>query len=158
MGVEREIRFLVTEGEPPAGGRRLVQAYLLRGRATLRVRLVDGREARATLKLPRAEGRWEWELGVPAVLVRWLLALPLPRVEKTRLVLGELEVDRLSWPEPLLLCECELAPGTGPDLRDVEARQRWMEARRPGWVRAWHDVTDDRRFTNARLARRRPVS
>lgn len=156
MAVEREIRFRVTEGEPPPDGVAMVQAYLLRARVTARVRLVSGGRASATLKLPRAEGRTEWECRIPVGLARALLRLPLPRVEKTRRREGRLDVDRLEWPVGIVLVELELAPGEGPDLRDVAARARTMEAHRPSWVRAWHDVTDDPDYTNARLARRRP--
>ena len=133
-----------------------MQAYLLRGRVSARVRLVDGRRARATVKAPRREGRFEWECPVPAGLARALLALPLPRVEKRRLVDGDLEVDTYGWPAGLVVIECELADGAGPDLRNAPARAAWMEARRPSWVQAWRDVTDDPAFTAARLARRRP--
>jgi CYTH domain-containing protein len=153
MPVEREIRFRVAEGEPPPGGEPMVQVYLLRGRATARVRLVADRAARFALKLPRTEGRFEWECPVPAALARALLRLPLPRVEKTRRREGRLEVDRLAWPPGIVLVELELAPGEGPDLRDAPARARAMEAHRPAWVRAWSDVTDDPDYTNARLAR-----
>lgn len=156
MGIEREIRFRVSRGGPPSGGRAIVQAYLLRGRATLRVRLVEGAQAWLTLKLPGREGRFEWQRRVPVALARALLALPLPRVEKTRLRQDGLEIDRLHWPERLVLCEWELAPGEGPDLRDAAGRSGWMEARRPAWVEDWHDVTDDPDYTNAALARRRP--
>lgn len=156
MAIEREIRFRVSEGEPHVEGRPHVQAYLLRGKVTLRVRLLAGGPARLTLKAPRSEGRFEWECAIPVPLARALLALPLPRVEKTRHREGELEVDRVAWPERMVLVECELAKGAGPDLRDATARRAWMEARRPDWVVAWEDVTDDPRFTNARLARRRP--
>ena len=155
MAIEREIRFRVTEGEPPAGGRRLLQGYLLRGRATARVRVAEGRGAWLTVKLPAAEGRHEFEWPLPAPLAHALLRLPLPLVEKTRLCEGRLEVDRLLWPPGLVLVELELAAGEGPDLRDATARQRFMEQHRPAWVRAWHDVTDDPDYTNARLARRR---
>lgn len=155
MAIEREIRFLVTEGAPPPGGRRMVQAYLLRGRASARVRLAEGEAARLTVKLPAAEGRHEWQCALPQVLARAVLRLPLPRVEKTRRCEGRLEVDRLSWPPGVVLVELELAEGEGPDLRDVEARRRLMEAHRPAWVRAWSDVTDDPTWSNARLARRR---
>ncbi len=156
LAVEREIRFRVTRGEPPTGGRAMVQAYVWRGRGTLRVRLVEGGEARMTLKAPRHEGRFEWEWPIPASLARTVLALPLPRVEKTRLRSGRLEVDRLSWPAPIVLCELELGADEGPDLRDADARRRVMEGHRPEWVEDWEDVTDDPRYTNARLARRRP--
>jgi CYTH domain-containing protein len=156
MALEREIRFRVTEGEPPAGGRRMVQAYLLRGPATARVRLTEGRPARFTLKLPAAEGRHEFECRLPAPLARAVLRLPLARIEKTRRQEGRLEVDRLHWPADIVLVELELRPGEGPDLRDADARGRFMEAHRPPWVRAWHDVTDDPAYTNAGLARRRP--
>jgi len=156
MAREREIRFRVTDGEPPPGGRRMVQGYLLRGRATARVRIGEARGARFTVKLPAAEGRHELDWPVPERLARALLRLPLPRVEKLRRREGRLEIDRVLWPEALVLVELELRDGEGPDLRDVEARRAFMEAHRPPWVRAWHDVTDDPDYTNARLARRRP--
>lgn len=155
MAREREIRFRVTEGDPPAGGRRLVQGYLLRGPITARVRIAEGKAARFNVKLPAAEGRHEFEWRLPEALARALLRLPLPRVEKRRRREGRLEVDRVDWPMDLVLVELELRDGEGPDLRDVEARRRFMEAHRPPWVRAWHDVTDDPDYTNARLARRR---
>ncbi|GAF99843.1 unnamed protein product, partial [marine sediment metagenome] len=85
-----------------------------------------------------------------------LLTLPLPRVEKYRAVDGDLEVDQYSWPEGLLVVECELGEGAGPALRDRAACSAWMEARRPAWVKAWRDVTSDHSMTAARLARRRP--
>jgi len=156
MALEREIRFRVTDGEPPAGGRRMEQAYLLRGRATARVRLGEGKGARFNVKLPAAEGRHEFHWPLPERLARALLRLPLPRVEKIRRREGRLEVDRLTWPEDIVLVELELREGEGPDLRDVEARRCFMEAHRPPWVRAWHDVTDDVAYTNAQLAKRRP--
>jgi len=155
MALEREIRFRVTDGDPPAGGRRMEQAYLLRGRATARVRVGEEKGARFNVKLPAAEGRHEFQWPLPERLARALLRLPLPRIEKTRRREGRLEVDHLSWPEDIVLVELELRDGEGPDLRDVEARRRFMETHRPAWVRAWHDVTDDPAYTNARLARRR---
>jgi CYTH domain-containing protein len=154
MAIEREIRFRVTEGTPPAGGVRMEQAYLLRGRVTARVRVAEGRGARMTLKAPRGDGRWEWEWYVSEFLARALLRLPLPRVHKTRRREGRLEVDTLTWPPEIVLVELELADGEGPDLRDAAGRAAFMEAQRPAWVRAWHDVTDDPAYTNARLARR----
>jgi len=157
MSIEREIRFLVTAGRPPPGGARMVQAYLLRGPATLRVRAVEGKPARLTLKLPRGDGRYEWEWRVPGALAGALLRLPLPRVEKRRSLEGRLEVDRLEWPRELVLVELELGAGEGPELRDAAARARFMEAHRPAWVEAWSDVTDDPTYTNASLARRRPT-
>lgn len=155
MAREREIRFRVTDGEPPAGGRHLEQAYLLRGPATARVRVGEERGALFNVKLPAAEGRYEFQWPLPERLARALLRLPLPRVEKVRRREGRLEVDRLIWPADLVLVELELRDGEGPDLRDVDARRRFMEAHRPPWVRAWHDVTDDPDYTNARLARKR---
>jgi|SRR5690606_5502487 len=155
MALEREIRFRVTEGEPPAGGRRMEQAYLLRGPMTVRVRTGEPEGARFNVKLPAPEGRREYQWPLPGWLARALLRLPLPRIEKTRLRAGRLEIDRLSWPCEIVLVELELHDGEGPDLRDAAARGRFMEAHRPPWVRAWHDVTDDPDYTNARLARRR---
>ena len=155
MATEREIRFLVTEGTPPRRGREMVQGYLLRGRLTARVRLIDGCEGWLALKAPRYEGRREWECRVPVRLARWLLALPLPRVEKLRAADGDLEIDQYSWPPGLVVVECELDAGAGPDLRDRDACSAWMEARRPAWVKTWRDVTSDPSMTAARLARRR---
>lgn len=132
------------------------QAYLLRGRVTARVRNTRGKGAKAGVKLPFRDGRLEWEWRLPEALARAVLALPLPRVVKTRSREGRLEVDILGWPAGIVLVELELAPGEGPDLRDAAARARFMEAHRPAWVRAWRDVTDDPDYTNARLARRRP--
>jgi CYTH domain-containing protein len=155
MAREREIRFRVIEGDPPAGGRRLVQGYLLRGPITARVRIAEDGPARLNVKLPAAEGRHEFECWLPEPLAHALLRLPLPRVEKRRRREGRLEVDRFEWPTELVLVELELRDGEGPDLRDVEARRALMEAHRPAWVRAWTDVTDDPDYANARLARRR---
>ena len=155
MAIEREIRFRVTQGEPPAGGISMQQAYLLRGPLTARVRVAAGKGARMTVKAPYRDGRLEWEWRVPDVVARALLWLPLPRVEKSRRREGRLEVDVLRWPPGIVLVELELAPGEGPDLRDAVARAALMETHRPPWVRAWHDVTDDPNYTNARLARRR---
>ncbi|RIL05180.1 MAG: hypothetical protein DCC71_11370 [Proteobacteria bacterium] len=148
----------MTDGEPPAGGVPMAQAYLLRGPVTARVRVAEGRGARMTVKAPAPgrDGRREWEWRVPETLARALLRLPLPCVVKTRREEGRLEVDRLEWPPDIVLVELELAPGEGPDLRDAAARAAFMESHRPAWVRAWHDVTDDPDYTNARLAKRRP--
>ena len=155
MAIEREIRFRVTNGEPPAGGRRIVQAYVLRGRLTARVRVDEEKGARVTVKWPAREGRHEFDWPFPDALARAVVKLPLPVVEKTRCCEGRLEIDRVSWPPGVVLVELELEPGEGPDLRDPAARQAFMEGHRPAWVRAWRDVTDDPDYTNARLARRR---
>jgi CYTH domain-containing protein len=156
VATEREIRFLVTEGTPPRRGREMVQGYLLRGRISARVRLIEDREGWLALKAPRREGRLEWECSIPRWLARCLLVLPLPRVEKVRAVDGELEIDRYTWPPGLLVVECELAEGAGPHLGDRDACGAWMEQRRPEWVKAWRDVTADPSMTAARLARRKP--
>lgn len=132
------------------------QAYLLRGRITARVRNTRGKGAKAGVKLPFRDGRLEWEWRLPEALARALLALPLPRVVKTRSRSGRLEIDVLEWPPGIVLVELELAPDEGPDLRDAPARAHFMEAHRPAWVLAWRDVTDEPDYTNARLARRRP--
>jgi CYTH domain-containing protein len=155
VAIEREIRFRVTDGHPPPGGVAMVQAYLLRGPITARVRIAEGKPARMTVKAPFRDGRLEWEWRIPDRAANALLKLPLPRVEKTRRQEGRLEVDVLSWPPNVVLVELELAPEEGPDLRDAAARAALMESHRPAWVRAWKDVTDDPAYTNARLARRR---
>jgi CYTH domain-containing protein len=147
----------VTDGQPPPSECvSLEQVYLLRGRVTARVRNTLGKGAKAGVKLPFRDGRLEWEWRLPEAIARALLALPLPRVVKTRSRAGRLEIDVLEWPPGIVLIELELASGEGPDLRDAAARARCMEAHRPAWVRGWRDVTDDPAYTNARLARRRP--
>jgi len=153
VAIEREIRFRVTEGQPPShGGLGLRQLYLMRYPATLRVRLPVAGRATLTLKWPREEGSYEWECGFPVALARWLFLLPLPRVEKVRFEERDLEVDVFSWPRSLVLIECELPPEGGPRLGDVQARAAWMERRRPPWVRAWEDVTGKPEYANAELA------
>jgi CYTH domain-containing protein len=155
LAIEREIRFRVTDGDPPPGGVALLQGYLLRGRVTARVRVTEGKPARVTVKAPYRDGRFEWELRVPEALAHALLRLPLPCVAKRRRREGRLDVDVLEWPPDVVLVELELAPDEGPDLRDAAARAALMESHRPAWVRAWSDVTDDPDYTNARLARTR---
>ncbi len=156
MGLEREIRFLVTDGRPAAPGRSIVQIYLWR-RPALRVRLVDDREARLNLKVARGLADREWELPVPAFVARMLARLPLPRVEKTRCVEGRLEIDCYQWPRELVVVECELGADETLDLDDPAARSRWMEARRPAWVGAWRDVSEERTLRAASLAATRRV-
>ena len=156
MAIEREIRFRVIDGAPPAGGVRMQQAYLLRGPVTARIRIAEGKGARVTVKAPRGDGRYEGAWRAPEALARALLKLPLPCVRKTRRREGRLEVDCLEWPPGIVLIELELEPGEGPDLRNAPARAAFMEAHRPAWVREWQDVTDDPTYTNAQLAKRPP--
>jgi CYTH domain-containing protein len=155
MSIEREIRFLVTDGDPPDGGERIEQAYLLRA-PPVRVRLRDGRRAALTLKAKAgALARFEWEREIPVPWARRAVALGFPRVEKRRVRDGDLEIDVFSWPRPLVIVECELEASDAAVLDDPARRSAWMEARRPPWVRAWRDVTDERGWSNAALARRR---
>ena len=153
MALEREIRFLVTEGTPPAGGESIVQAFLLRRPVALRVRVLGGTRAVVTLKAKRGAANLEWERPVPLALARAVLGGRFPRVEKTRLRDGDLEVDVFAWPVPMVVVECELPHDAPVDLEDPAARAAWMAGRRPAWVRAWHDVTGDRSLSNAALAR-----
>src|SRR4030095_13853901 len=92
VAIEREIRFRVTDGHPPPGGVAMVQAYLLRGPITARVRIAERQPARMTVKAPFRDGRLEWEWRIPDRAANALLKLPLPRVEKTRRKEGRLEV------------------------------------------------------------------
>jgi CYTH domain-containing protein len=154
LAIEREIRCLVTEGTPPGGGEPIVQAFLLRRPVALRVRIRGDARAVVTLKAPLGAANLEWERRIPLVLARAVLRLPFPRIEKTRLVQGDLEVDAFSWPRPMVVVECELPPEAPVDLDDAASRARWIEPRRPSWVRAWSDVTGDRSLSNAALARR----
>ena len=135
------------------------QAYLLRGRVTARVRVAEGKGARMTVKAPRGDGRYEWEWRVPESVARALLRLAASLRAQDAASRGTSRSGLASSGRPaIVLVELELDAGEGPDLRDAAARVAFMEAHRPAWVRAWHDVTDDPDYTNARLravARRR---
>jgi CYTH domain-containing protein len=157
VGIEREIRYVVTEGTPPAGGEPLVQAFLLRRPVALRVRVLGGARAVVTLKAKRGAANLEWERPFPLALARAVLRGRFPRIEKTRLRDGDLEIDVFAWPGPLVVVECELPANAPIDLEDPAARAAWMASRRPAWVRAWHDVTGDRSLSNAALAKPRPT-
>ena len=133
MGLEREIRYWVTEGEAPSGGVEMVQAYFLR-RPALRIRLIDQCRGEFTLKIHRAQGSYELEGRLPVTLVRLLLRLPLPRVEKLRLREGPLEVDTYFWPRRVTIVECELSPDDALQLGDsADVQHAWKACDPAGW-------------------------
>lgn len=148
MGREIERKFLVTgEGwrANVVRSRAMVQAYVARGEQTsVRVRILDDREARLTIK-GRVSGmtRAEFEYPVPVEDARALIAMRMGRlVAKRRHDVNEggriWEVDVFEGEfSGLVMAECELAA-------EDEA------VARPGWL--GREVTHDARYYNAALA------
>lgn len=146
MGTEIERKFLVTgdRWRSLAVGTLYRQGYLARGRATVRVRVVDER-GYLTIK-GKNEGirRLEYEYEIPIEEARLLLTglCDQPIIEKYRyrvLIDGYVwEVDEfLGVNAGLIVAEVELADeGDRPTL--------------PDWVGA--EVSDDPRYYNANLA------
>lgn len=150
-GPPREIerKFLV-DGDGWRGAvrreRKIRQAYLARtGAAQVRVRIVDGDEAKLTIKSADPERtRTEFEYDVPVEEARAMLDLATGAViEKTRFVVPESggrewEIDVFDHPlEGLVLAEIEL---------DEEGEDIAL----PDWC--GREVTGDARFYNAELA------
>ena len=150
MGVEIERRFIVDPSGLPRSlprGKRLVQGFLsLEPVVRIRIARPEGREGRTkeraylTIKGPGKRVRKEFEYEVPLPDARGLLKLCGERkIEKVRTVIGPWELDRyLGRFKGLWLVEIELKSARSP-LPDPL----------PDWVR--REVTDDPRYTNARL-------
>ncbi|HVY50700.1 MAG TPA: CYTH domain-containing protein [Devosia sp.] len=145
---EIERKFLVTgEGwRKKAGGpSRLEQGYLARGRrATVRVRIKDGKAATLTIKSrERGANRAEFEYRIGVRDARALLELcGSSRIEKQRYTISQ---GKLNWEvdvfggrhEGLVLAEVELPSSDTP----VEL---------PNWI--GEEVTSDPRYRNSALA------
>lgn len=144
---EIERKFLVTgDGwkKRVTGHTHIEQGYLAKGRrATIRVRIRDGKEATLTIKSrERGISRDEFEYKVPLKHARALMALcGSARIEKQRYTVpvGKLvwEVDAfLDRPDNLILAEIEL------DREDQQIKL-------PDWV--GEEVTADPRYRNSSL-------
>jgi adenylate cyclase len=89
MALEIERRFLVADTSCLDGldGDHVIQAYLARGSATVRIR-ITGKSAWLTIKGPGRLARSEWEYSIPPADAREILELALPgKIEKTRYLL-----------------------------------------------------------------------
>lgn len=153
MGIEIERKFLVDGDAWRAGvtdARRIRQAYLSAGDASsIRVRVIDERSAKLTVKAARGPGestlcRTEFEYPVPLDDALAMLDLRAGRIiEKTRYQVPAgngraWEVDVFSGAlDGLVLAEIEL---DHPD-EDIAL---------PSWI--GREVTDDPRYTNVALA------
>ncbi|MCM1110000.1 MAG: CYTH domain-containing protein [Clostridium sp.] len=146
MAYEIERKFLVAD---PEGFRPYVteshileQAYISRDKeATVRLRIIDGREARLTVKsLTRGAVRHEWEYPIPVADAREMLeTLPVSALlTKTRHIAGRWEIDEFGGRHRgLILAEIEL---NSPD-EPVEI---------PPFI--GEEVTGDPRYYNSALA------
>ena len=151
MGREIERKFLVTgDGwrEQATGSRHMLQAYLaLRDTVEVRVRIVDGMEAKLTVKSgDAAVARDEFEYDIPVVDARRMLDLRQGHcIEKRRYIVPReqgrhWEVDIFEGRlKGLRLAEVELEEEEGP------------VSEHPSWL--GEDVTGDERYYNASLAR-----
>lgn len=151
MGIEVERRFLVLAERLPRRlprGVRILQGYLS-FQPLVRVRLVWAQGPRPTRALLGVKGRGlraraEFEYPIPIADARALLKLCCRlTIAKVRVRLGPWELDRfLGRHAGLWIAEVEL-----PRVRAALPRPR------PPWL--GREVTDDPRYTNARLARLR---
>ena len=153
MAVEIERKFLVKSDAWRAGvsgQRRIRQAYLSKnGGASVRVRLIDEREAKLTIKsadLPSGRGlsRAEFEYPIPIEDARAMLDLRTGRIlDKTRYLVPAgkgrtWEVDVFAGAhQGLILAEIEL-----------ESADEAVEL--PDWI--GREVTSDPGYANATLA------
>lgn len=153
MAVEIERKFLVESDAWRAevtGQRRIRQAYLSRnGGMSVRIRLIDEREAKLTIKsgdkaVAGALSRAEFEYPVPIEDARAMLDLRVGRIlDKTRYLVPAgkgrtWEVDVFAGAhEGLVVAEIEL-----------ESADEVVEL--PGWI--GREVTGDPRYANAALA------
>lgn len=148
MGKEIERKFLVRgKGWRAAAdaGRSIRQAYLARGTAQVRVRILDDRKARLTVKSGKAGlERDEFEYDIPLSDAEAMLALRTGEViakRRYRLPAGE----GLTWEVDVF--------GEGQDglvLAEIELPAKDASFARPDWL--GNEVTGDPRYSNAALA------
>jgi CYTH domain-containing protein len=144
---EIERRFLVRVEErvwSEAGpGRHLHQGYLVAGDPSVRVRTGEERGAVLTCKSGKGIRRTEEESVIPDALATMLLAASgAHTLEKVRFQIGPWELDRFLGPlEGLSILEIELET-EGDALPEP-----------PRGVDISREVTGDKHFTNAHLAR-----
>ncbi|WP_156841861.1 CYTH domain-containing protein [Novosphingobium aquimarinum] len=148
MGQEIERKFLVRGTGWRAladAGRSIRQAYLARGTAEIRVRILDDREARLTVKSgkPGLE-RQEFEYAIPLADAEAMLALRTGDViakRRHRLPAG----NGLTW-EIDVFGEAQ----HGFVLAEIELTDKHAAFAKPDWL--GDEVTGDPRYSNAALA------
>ena len=154
MAVEIERKFLV-EGDAwralVTGQRRIRQAYLsTEGDANVRIRLIDERDAKLTIKsadqsVGGALSRAEFEYPIPIEDARAMLGLRTGLIlDKTRYLVPA--GNGRTW-------EVDVFAGShdGLVLAEIELESVEVAVELPGWV--GREVTDDPRYANASLAR-----
>ncbi|MDH3270883.1 MAG: adenylate cyclase [Gemmatimonadota bacterium] len=147
MGWEIERRFLVQVDNPTwmtfGEGSHLRQGYVRNGEPTVRIRFGEPRGAVLTCKSGKGVRREEVETVVPDDVAQALLVAAEDRmIEKIRFKIGPWELDRfLGGLDGLALLEIEL------EHEDQSIPEP------PAGVRVLREVTDDKRFVSAHLAR-----
>ncbi len=150
MAIEIERKFRVLDGawvSSVSRKRRIRQAYLTKnGRVGIRIR-IDG-EDRATLTIKTSQPavmRHEYEYDIPVADAEELLGLRDGAViEKTR---HDVPIDDVVWEIDVFAGE-----NAGLVIAEVELANRDQAFFRPSWV--GEEITHDRRFYNADLAKR----
>lgn len=147
MGIEIERKFLVraTDGWRSAGGQQMVQGYLARGDATVRIRIA-GDVATLTIKGPTTGlSRLEFEYSIPSADADELLRLCGGRlVRKTRY--------RVPYGGHVWEVDEFLDDNAGLVLAEVEMISEDETPEPPPWL--GREVSSDPRFRNAALAER----
>jgi adenylate cyclase len=145
---EIERKFLVTGNEwlgKATSMTRIEQGYLARGRkATLRVRIRDGKSATITIK-SREPGisRSEFEYKIPMKHARALMELcGKSRLEKERYTVP---LGRLLWEVDVFTNRAD-----GLVLAEIELEREDQVVKLPKWV--GEEVTADPRYRNSTLA------
>ncbi|MFZ1894475.1 MAG: CYTH domain-containing protein [Rhodoplanes sp.] len=150
MAVEIERKFRVIDSawmSSVTRKRGIRQAYLTKnGRVSVRIR-IDG-ENKATLTIKTAQpgvSRQEYEYDIPVADAEELLELRDGAViEKTR---HDVPIGDVVWEIDVFAGE-----NSGLVIAEVELVNDDQEFRRPSWV--GEEITHDRRFYNADLAKR----
>jgi len=150
MAVEIERKFRVIDSawmSSVTRKRGIRQAYLTKnGRVSVRIR-IDG-ENKATLTIKTAQpgvSRQEYEYDIPVADAEELLKLRDGAViEKTR---HDVPIGDVVWEIDVFAGE-----NSGLVIAEVELVNDDQEFRRPSWV--GEEITHDRRFYNADLAKR----
>jgi adenylate cyclase len=149
MGIEIERKFLVCSDGWRAtadGGAALEQGYLSsNAKATVRVRIFDGKRGVLTLKgAAKGYARAEYEYDIPPEDARELLEMSRPHViEKRRYTVRH---DGVLW-------EVDVFGGRheGLIIAEVELEAEDQALALPDWV--GREVSDDGRYYNASLSR-----
>jgi adenylate cyclase len=149
MATEIERKFLVAGSgwrDQVKGASRIRQGYLSReGRASVRVRVVDGAHAFLTIKAAMGRfSRHEFEYEIPVAEARALLEFRAGHlIDKVR---HHVETSGRHW-------EVDVFEGenAGLVIAEIELGAEGDKLALPSWV--GREITDDRRYYNAALAR-----